>query len=144
MNYSENHRMEIAITPTAGAAGTSAINGASCDCQRVDGVLVAVQMGAIVATAVTSIKLQGSDDNSTWADLEGTSQSIADDADDKLFYIDLYRPVHRYNRVVVSRGTANATVSAAVYHKYCMGKVPVSQGTNVSGELHISSDEGTA
>src|SRR4051794_7874092 len=98
MNYSKRTKMEIAISPTNGASGTTDINGAAADltARGAIGVLFEVAMGAITATAVTSIKAQGSADNSSWVDLEGTAQSIADTDDEKVFFIDLYRPIHRY------------------------------------------------
>ena len=37
---------------------------------------------------------------------------IADDDDNKVFYLDIKRPQLRYGRLVVSRATQNATVSA--------------------------------
>lgn len=144
MNISKNNRYEIAITPTNGAAATTDINGATFDAQRVQGILMAVQMGAITSTAVTSIKAQGSNDGSSWSDLEGTGQTIADTDDEKLFYIDLYRPIHRYNRVVVDRGTANAVVAAAWYEGYGIAEKLPTHGTGVSGELHASPIAGTA
>src|SRR4051794_21267059 len=102
-NYSKRTKTEIVITPTNGAAATTDINSVAADltASGAIGVLFEVAMGAITSTAVTSIKVQGSADNSTWVDLEGTAQTIADTDDDKMFFIDLYRPIHRYNRVVV-------------------------------------------
>jgi hypothetical protein len=144
MNLSKNHQFQIAITPTNGAAATTDINGTTADCQSAKGVGMFVQMGAITATAVTSIKAQGSDDGSSWLDLEGTAQSIADTDDEKLFYIDLYRPLHRYNRVVVDRGTANAVVAAAWYEFYELREKNPTHGTGISGELHASPVAGTA
>lgn len=144
MNFAENYKIEQAITPTAGAAGTSDINGATCDLQNADGMIAIVAMGAITATAVTSIKLQESDDDSTWADLEGTGVTVADDDDEQIFYLELDRPQSRYARVVVDRGTANAVVSAAEYITWGRRKVPVTHGATVSGEINISPDAGTA
>lgn len=144
MNFSKEIRTEIGVSVTNGAAGTTDITGATCDCQRAGGLQIEVVMGAIVAGAVTTIKAQGSDDDSTWVDLTGTSQTIADDADEKVFFIDVVRPVHRYNRVYIDRGTQNATVVTALYHKYDLAKQPTSQGSNVSGETHYSPAAGTA
>ena len=144
MNFSKEIKTEIGISVTNGAAGTTDITGATCDCQRAGGVQIEVVMGAIVSGAVTTIKAQGSDDDSTWVDLEGTSQTIGDTDDEKVFYIDLVRPRHRYNRVYVDRATQNATVAAALYHKYALAKQPTTQGTNVSGETHYSPASGTA
>lgn len=146
LNTSKNSKISTAITPTAGAAGTSDINGTTLDMEGFENVLVLVRMGAITSTAVTSIKMQQGDasDLSDAADLEGTAQTIADDDDDETFYIDLCKPTKRYVRVVVDRGTANAVVAGANYIQYAAHKAPTTHGTGVSGELHVSPDEGTA
>jgi hypothetical protein len=146
MNLSKNCKISTAITPTAGAAGTSTINGTTLDMQDSEGVLMIVRMGAITAGAVTSIKVQQGDASNLGdaADLAGTGQTIADTDDDKTFYIDLYKPLKRYVRVVVSRATQNAVVASAEYIQYKSRKMPVTHGSGVSGETHISPAEGTA
>lgn len=146
MNISKNQKISIAVTPTEGAAGTTDINGATLDMQGFEGVLMIVTFGAITGSAVTSIKAQqGAAANlSDAADLLGTAQTIADDADDKTFYIDLYKPQERYVRLVVDRATQNAVVASATYIQYRSRVAPVTHGTNVAGELHIGPAEGTA
>ena len=136
-----------AITVTNGAAGTTAINGVTLDMKNYEGVIMEVTFGAIVGTAVTSIKAQqGQASNmSDAADLEGTGQTVADTDDEKTFYIALHKPRERYVRLVVSRGTANATVASAIYWQYGPRTLPVpSHGSNVSGESFVSPAEGTA
>ena len=103
-----------AITITAGAAGTSAINGAALDLAAygADRVMVVVKVGPIVTNAATSMKVQ-CDDNSTFTnntDIAGSSITIADDKDDTYFISDIINPPNRYIRVVVSRATQAATV----------------------------------
>lgn len=144
MNLIKNTKISQAITVTNGAAGTTDINGATCDMDGFSKLLTVVTMGAITSTAVTSIKMQESDDDSTWADLEDTAQAIADDDDEQTFYIEVDKPLKRYLRVVVDRGTANAVVASALYIQSGARKKPVSQGSNVSGELHLSPVAGTA
>jgi hypothetical protein len=143
--FSEAVRADIAITPTAGAAGATPINGAIIDMANFTGVVFVVQFGAIVAGAVTSIKAQqGAQANmSDAADLAGTGQTVADDADDKCFFIDVKNPTKRYVRLVVSRATQNATCSAMAY-SYGPSSAAVSHGSNVAGERHASPAEGTA
>lgn len=145
-NLSKNVKISTAVTPTAGAAGTTDIEGTTLDMQGFEGVLMVVRMGAITGSAVTSIKAQqGALSNMTdAADLTGTGQTIADDDDDQTFYIDLYKPLERYVRLYVDRATQNAVVSSAEYIQYGARELPTSHGSNVSGELHVSPAEGTA
>jgi hypothetical protein len=139
-------KLTQAVTVTAGAAAFTDINGTTLDMAGWDGVIMVVQMGAITASAVTSIKAQqGAASNlSDAADLLGTSQTIADTDDEKTFYIALHKPQERYVRLVVDRGTANA-VCSAVYIQYS-GRTPYNSthGTAVSGEAHVAPAEGTA
>lgn len=146
-SFAKEIKITQAITVTNGAAGTTDINGVTLDMANYEGVLIAVTMGAIVATAVTSIKAQQGEasDMSDAADLAGTSQAVAVADAEKTFYIDLKKPRERYVRLVVDRGTANATVASATYFQYGPRTIPVaSHGSNVSGETHISPAEGTA
>lgn len=103
-------------------------------------------MGAIVSGAATSLKLQHGDaaDLSDAADLAGTAQTIADDADEKIFYVDFSKPRKRYVRLYVARATQNATVASAVAVVYGAKSAPTSQPTGVSGETHVAPAAGTA
>lgn len=146
MQLSKDCKITQAITPTAGAAGATPINGTTLDMQGFEGVLIEVTFGAITALAVTSIKAQqGQASNlSDAADLLGTAQTIADTASDKVFYIDLYKPRERYVRLVVPRATANAVVADAKYIQYGARDKPTTHGANVAGESHVSPAEGAA
>lgn len=142
---SKDAKLSSAITPTAGAAGTSAISASILDMADFLSVLVLLRFGAIVSGAVTSIKVSQSDDSgmSGAEDITGSAQTIADTDDDKMFYVDLHRVTRRYVQLVVSRATQNATVSAE-YMQYNARKVPTTQGSNVSGETFVSAIGGTA
>ncbi len=128
-----------AVTPTAGAAGATSINGSIIDCSGFDGCAIAVHFGAIVAGAATSIKAQAGNDSglSDAADIAGTSVTIADTDDDKVFYIDVQRPQKQYLRLVVSRATQNATLTA-VYLLYDSKVEPVSQAAAVAGAIAVA------
>ena len=146
MNFSKNHKISQAITVTEGAAGQVAIEGAVLDMAGFEGVLMEITFGAITAGAATSIKAQqgAAAAMGDAADLLGTSQTIADTGDEKTYYIDLYKPKERYVRLYVSRATQDSVVASATYIQYGAHKVPVTHGSNVSGELHASPAEGTA
>ena len=100
-NASKNMKITQVITPTAGAAAQTAIEGTEIDMAGYESVMFIVMMGTIDATAVTSIKAQQDTASgmASAADLEGTSQTIAADDDDEIFYIDLVKPQERFVRV---------------------------------------------
>lgn len=144
---SEEVKITQAITPANGVAAHTDIEGVILDMQGYDGVLTVVTFGSITGNAVTSIKVQQDTavGGGTMADLEGTGQTIADDDDEKAFYIDLVKPEERYVRLYVDRATQDAVVASATYFQYKARALPVSaHGTDVAGEAHNTPDEGTA
>lgn len=138
-------KISQAITPTAGAAGTSDIDGAALDMSGFESVTTIITLGAITANAVTSIKMQQSDSSgSGYSDLTGTSITVADDDDEEIKVIALVKPEKRYVRVQVARSTQNAVVASAEYIQLGAMKAPTTQPTGVEGESHVSPVEGTA
>lgn len=104
----------------ATVAGSSNINGAGYDLVGsfggpFDGMQFICSMGTLNATQTTSIKMQGSADNSTWTDIATSQQGPANDGDsNKLLITEAYRIQYRYVRPVVVRGTANAVIDSVV------------------------------
>lgn len=138
-----------AITITAGASGTSAINGAALNLATygADRVLVVVKTGPITGSAVTSAEIQ-CDDNASFTnatEIAGSNVVIADNKDDTYFLIDVINPPYDYIRVVVSRATQAATVSAD-YIVYGLRKKPHTQATAqvTTLEIHRNKALGTA
>lgn len=143
--FTEDNKIFIASTTTAGAAAQTAITSAAVDCAGYDSCTFVIPLGTIVSTAVTSAKVQQCDTSGgSYADLTGTNITIADDADDGLRYIEVIRPKEQFLKCVVSRGTANATIGGIIAILSRAGGRPVSHGALVSGELHTSPVEGTA
>lgn len=147
-NLSKNVLISTAITPTAGGAASAVVYGSICDMANYEGVLMVARFGEITTGAVTSVKAQQDTaaGGGTMADLEGTSQTVADDDDNQIFVIDLYRPKERYVRLAVPRATQNAVVAEAHYVQYGPRELPVSNNVTdlVTCETHISPAEGTA
>ncbi len=135
-SLSKNAKILSAVTPTAGVAAQTEIEGTIVDMLGIYGLLVLIRMGVIAATAVTSIKLEHGDaaNLSDAADVEGSSQSIADDDDGEIFALDVSRVTKRYMRVIVTRGTADATVASGEYVQYDPAKGPITQaaGTTIN------------
>lgn len=145
--FTENHKINIAATTAAGAAGQTTITSSAVNMAGFDGVCFVVPIGPITSGAVTSMKLQqSSDDGSSdnYSDVLGTSVTIADDDDNKLKYLDCYRPTKQYLKLVISRATQDATIGSVVAIQYDARTLPVTQGTNVAGEQHKDEAEGTA
>ena len=126
------------------ASGSADRNGATLDMAGFGGVLVQVHFAAIATGAVTKIKVQQGKlaNGSDMADLEGTGITIADDADNKLFWLDL-RPSERYVRLVVDKDATNATAESAVYVQYDPQGI-ARPFTDADGETHGLPAEGTA
>jgi hypothetical protein len=146
--FSDNNKIVIAATTTSGAAGTTAITSDAVDVSGFGGCCFLVPLGAIVGGAVTSLKVQQSSDDAAtddYSDVAGTSQTIADTDDDKLKYVDVLLPQKRYLKLLISRGTANATIGGILAVLYdAKGARPITQGTSVAGEQFVGPAEGTA
>ena len=145
MNISKNQK--ITRHSNAVAAGTTVITPASgVDMEGFETCIFIVSMGAITATAVTSIEVHQSSDDSTYNALEGSNVAIADDDDNQVFYVEVVKPKDRYLKCIVNRATANAVVDGIIAIQGCASKAPVvHDATTVGGgETHVSPDEGTA
>ena len=127
------------------ASGTASRNGATLDMSGWDGVLMIVHHATLATDAVGDIHAeQGAASNlSDAADLEGTAIVVADDDDDQVWCIDLYRPKERYVRLVVTKDASHAQAESAIYIQYCGKKLPVSSAGFDEYELHVSPAEGT-
>lgn len=122
------------------AAGTTDLTGSSVDTKGYDHLTLMIGFGAITSGAVTSIKAQGSAaPDSGQADIAGTAQTVLDSDDNKVFVVEIDRPVTRYVNTFIDRGTQNAVVDfvMAILRK---GRVqPVAQGATIGGVERFSS-----
>jgi len=126
------------------AAGTSDVNSTSVDMSLYEGVAFIVEFGAITSTAVTSVKAQGSVDNSTWYDLESTGMTVADDDDNQVFVREVLASQYQYVRCVVDRGTANAAIDSIVAIQTGPKFLPVTQPATTTGDVQYAPKAGTA
>jgi len=133
-----------ATTATAGAAGTTAINGAAVDLSGWDEIMILVPFGTIVSGAATSIKWQEGATSSPTTDVLGTNMTVLDTEDDTTKCLRIIKPRSQYGRVVVSRATQNATVGAIYYILRGGSTQPATDGSTVVQETHVSPAAGTA
>jgi hypothetical protein len=143
------NKVKTILCKTAVAAGSSDVTDASAvDMSGYEGVRFIFSFGAITSGAVTSVgaaSLATSAPTPGTDDLTGSKITVADDADDKIVILDIYKPALRYVRPFVKRATQNAVINSIIAELYDPVKMPVSADTTVSGqELHVSPVNGTA
>ena len=147
-NLSNGCEFQEIINATEGAAASTDLTSDAVDTRGYDGCMLVCCFGAITAGAVTGVRAQQSSDDGSadaYADILGTAQVVADDDDNQLVIIDIYRPKERYLKLVVDRATQNAVVAYAMAIKYRAGAEPVTQGATVVGvERFNQPSEGTA
>ena len=128
------------------AAGTSDQNSSSVNMSNFEAVRFTAAFGTITAGAATSVRVQQSADNSNWDDLLGSDITVADDDDNQVVVLDIWRPIDRYVRVTVKRATQNAVIDGVVAEQYGPRLLPTTDdsATVVAREIHNSPAEGTA
>lgn len=132
------------------ASGTADRTSKVIDTKGFDGCLVAVHFGTIATSAVTDIFLRHADAASdadtltSGADVAGTSQTVADDDDNEVKYIDVLHPTKRFLQLTVNKDATNACAESAVAYLYrSHSTVPVThaEGTGTSGGADIADGE---
>ena len=144
MNLSKNAKA-VVISNAVAAGITDLTSLSSVDMQNYESVMFIIQFGVITAGAATSVKCQQSADDSSFADLEGTSQTVGDTDDSKAFIVDIVKPLDRYVRPVVSRATQTSAIESITAILYGPREMPITIDATIGGsETHVSPDEGTA
>lgn len=146
MNLSKQTKIVQAITVAAGASGATDVSGSVIDMQGYDGIMFLAQWALITAGGAQSLKVQ--QDSAVGmgaaADLAGTGITVADNDDNKTFFIDIWRPRERFVRLVALRAT-QVSVLSAIAILYGGSKLPTEhQATVIIGETHASPAEGAA
>ncbi len=135
-SFLKSVKQYISEVPTA--AGTTDIVGESIDCQDAVAIRWTVSLGTLTSGAVTSITIEGSNDNSSWTALTGLTRTVADTLDDRLIVVEDNSPKFRYYRSTVDRGTQNAVINLSLVDVY-MGHVPVEQSSSHVGASTFAS-----
>lgn len=139
--------VKVTRSLNAVAAGTSVQNGAALDMSGYDGVMFIAAFGTLTAGAVTGLKAQQDTVSGmgSAADLAGSLVSVADSNSNKVAILDVFRPLERYVRPVVTRGTANAVIDGVIAIQYKGDKRPSVQDATVAAAKALQSPaEGTA
>lgn len=118
----------------AQVAGSTSVDGTAVDMGSADGVMFVAHLGALTATQVTNLQAKGSSDNVTFNAFTTNAQTAnAADADsNKVLILDIFRPMTRYVRPTINRGTANAVINTVIAILYNLDKLPSTDGATVS------------
>jgi hypothetical protein len=139
MNFSKDNK--VVLAKAASAAATSAVNSDVIDMQGFEGVAFVGAIGTANAGNYAKVQQGAAANMSDAADLEGSKLVTGDDGDS--FLSEIFRPKERYVRCVVTRG-ASTTIGEIYAILYGSKKKPVTHGSTIDAELHVSPDEGTA
>jgi hypothetical protein len=145
-----SNKVKITRHSNAVAAGAAVITPSSgIDMQNYEGCLFMVEFGAIVAGAATSIEVHTSSDDGvadSYTALIGTGVTVADDDDNQIFWVDVYKPRERYLKLIVNRATQNSTVDGITAIQYEPRAMSTTHDATTvgGGEIHTSPAEGTA
>lgn len=129
------------------AAGATDVTSTAIDTQGYEGLRLILGFGAITSGAVTSVKAKQCDTSGgSYADLEGSSVTVADDDDNQIVTIDIYRPRERYIKLFTARATQNSVIDFLIVELYGSRTIPAdnADATVIATELHVSPAEGTA
>lgn len=156
--FSEDVKI-VPILSHLGSAASSDRTSEVIDTEGYDGVCVVLHQGSVATNAVQNIYLQSSDaadDQNTLnsgSNVASSSQTVADDDDNQVKFID-FIPEKRYYQLVVNKDASNASDESAVAYLYQSADKPVTHGTGnttigegtgaVEGETLNAAVQGTA
>lgn len=126
MSLFDEYRVRVVAESTA--ADTSAITSGAVDMRGFKDVAFLVTLG----TPATDnfVKLQGSDDDNTYADIAGAE--VTPGEDDGVQWVRLVKPAKRYIQAVVTRDTSTAIGPILAFQ----GDARIEpQNNNVAGEI---------
>lgn len=131
------------------AGATDITDAAGVDASGFEEVVFLIVFGTITGSAVTSVKLQQSEDDGSsdgYSDIEGSSVVVADTNSNKVVIVSVRRPKKKWVKPYVDRGTQNAVVDGIFAILRHPRVAPVTQDSTVvttSKEL-AGPNEGTA
>lgn len=147
-NSFRNSTHIVRVKGAVAAGVTNVTDATGVNCSGYDRCTFLVGWGAIVAAGVQSIEVhRSSDDGSvdTYTAILGTLVAVADDDDNKITMVEVYRPGETWLKVVINRATQNSTVEMALAVLSQSSTSGQALSATVSGyEHHATPGEGTA
>lgn len=145
MNKNLSHGVDTRRIANAAIAGATDIDGTVIDMQGYRGVRCIAALGALTATAVTSLKAYQSDAVDGTGDafsLIATTAAAADTDSNQLLILEVCEPNKRYVKFVLDRGTANAVLDGMIVELFRAAREPIAElDATVSSQVVVSSPD---
>lgn len=138
--------MKIVRVLNGVVAGTTDQDSGAVDTRGFENCAFLSAFGAITSGAVTSVKVSQCDTSGgSYADLLGSSITVADTDDNKCTLHDVIKPRERYLKCTIDRGTQNAVIDGMWAILYNGKVMPITaDSTIISVKQLASTAEGTA
>jgi len=140
-----NHltRNKWAVVEAAATAAQTALTSEIVDCKDFGGVVFAALLGDVSDGCVLTLNVEHGNE-AGGGDMEDSALSAtftagATNADSKLLIVELYHPLKRYCRAVLTRTTANAVVGGIIALQFEPRSIPVTQDATVIGHEFAAS-----
>lgn len=130
-----NHVCTDRVADSQTAAQTD-VTGTATDLRGFHAIRYAALIGTVTAGGSVTLKAQGSDDNTTWADLADATAETDDTGAEGVLLLDLANPRHRYVRPVAVRSTENSQIDGILADIYAADRLPVTQGDSVAATTY--------
>ena len=139
INFSDE--VKVSLVAAGQVSAGTAINSTAVDMAGFEGV---VFVGSIATSNAANFAnlAQGDTSGGAFVDLAGTKVVPGDDGDS--FLLDIFRPRDRFVRLEIDRGGANTATGDVYAFQYGPASAPVSHGSTIDAELHLSPAEGAA
>lgn len=136
-----NQTKILKLADAVSGAGTDYTSATVVDTAGFQGCRFIVQFGTSATDNGVKVQQDTASGFGTGADLAGTKVLL--DGTAKVAIVDVYRPLERYLKPVVLRGTSS-TIDCILAELYEPDVSPTTVSTAVNRELHVSPAEGTA
>jgi len=120
---------QLTITPAEGV-----------DCSGFQGAVFYAVIGAMDTGAEIWFWAEGSSDNGVedaWAEIAGSGVAVDTASEDKMVVVDVYQPVKRYVRFMVSRDVADSQVTCILVAMHGASRRPVPRDAAVTQTARV-------
>ncbi len=127
MHTSLGRNSKVTLINNGETAAQSTITSTEVNMTGFEGCLFIIHMGTITSGAATTtyVRQDTVTGMGTGAQIAGTVHTIADDEDDTVWLIDVYRPREQFLDVQVTRTTQNSVIQSITAIQYGARKPPV-------------------